>query len=146
VKAAWHTDSRLFGMAFETGGPGYHFLKMTGSELLRLPLSCDRLAPSRARDAVKQLDAIDGVRDDAMLIVSELVSSAVLEGEGHPRETIELIASEVPEGVELVVATQGSAVRPHPAAMSASVVAAVARSWGLAWQGERTQLWAQLAV
>jgi hypothetical protein len=119
---------------------------MTGSELLRVALSCDRLAPLRARDAVKGVDAIDPVRDDAMLVVSELVSSTVLEGEGQPRATIELIASEVPEGVELIVATQDGAVRPHPAAMSASVVAAVARSWGLEWHGERTQLWAHLAV
>ncbi len=117
---------------------------MTASELLRLPLRCDRGAPQRARDAVRRLEAIDSVRDDAVLVVSELVSSAVLERE--PRETIELVATEVPQGVQLVVATRGSAVRPHPAAMSASVVGAVARSWGLEWQGERTELWAQLAV
>ena len=135
---------------------------MTGTELLRLPITCDRRAPGRARDAVKRLQAIDPVRDDAVLVVSELVSSAVLEvygepreagdgepreaGDGEPRETIELIATEVPHGVQLVVATQGTAVRPHPAAMSASVVSAVARSWGLEWQGERTELWAHLAV
>ena len=135
---------------------------MTGTELLRLPLTRDRGAPGRARDAVKRLQAIDPVRDDAVLVVSELVSSAVLEvygeprepgdgeprepGDGEPRETIELIATEVPHGVQLVVATQGTAVRPHPAAMSASVVSAVARSWGLEWQGERTELWAHLAV
>ncbi len=127
---------------------------MIGTELLRLPLTCDRGAPGRARDAVKRLQAIDPVRDDAVLVVSELVSSAVLEaygepsepGDGEPRETIELIATEVPYGVQLVVATQGTAVRPHPAAMSASVVSAVARSWGLEWQGERTELWAHLAV
>jgi hypothetical protein len=135
---------------------------MTGTELLRLPLTRDRGAPGRARDAVKRLQAIDPVRDDAVLVVSELVSSAVLEaygeprepgdgepreaGAGEPRETIELIATEVLHGVELVVATQGTAVRPHPAAMSASVVSAVARSWGLEWQGERTELWAHLAV
>jgi hypothetical protein len=127
---------------------------MTGTELLRLPLTCDRGAPGRARDAVKRLQAIDPVREDAVLVVSELVSSAVLEvygeprepGDGEPRETIELIATEVAHGVQLVVATQGTAVRPHPAAMSASVVGAVARSWGLEWQGERTELWAHLAV
>ena len=127
---------------------------MTDTELLRLPLTRDRGAPGRARDAVKRLQAIDPVRDDAVLVVSELVSSAVLEddgeprepGDGEPRETIELIATEVPNGVQLVVATQGTAVRPHPAAMSASVVGAVARSWGLEWLGERTELWAHLAV
>jgi hypothetical protein len=110
-----------------------------------MALSCDRRAPGQARDALKQLEAVDHVRDEALLVVSELVSSAVLEGDGNVGK-LELIASEVPHGVQLAVATTSGSVRPHPRAMSASIVGSLARSWGLEWQGERTELWAQLAV
>ncbi len=126
---------------------------MTTAELLRVPLPCDHRAPRQARASVRRLDAVGPVREDAVLLVSELVSSAVLEPEtrpaeqeAEPPETIELIASEVADGVELAVATRGRGVRPFPRAISAAIVRALARSWGLERRGDRTELWAQLAV
>jgi hypothetical protein len=117
-----------------------------GSELLRLSLQCDRLAPARAREAVKHLQTIGSVRDDAVLLVSELVSSTVLARESGPSETIELIASEVPHGLCLAVATEAGAPRPRPEALSAWVIGALARRWGVESEGGRARVWAELAL
>jgi hypothetical protein len=117
-------------------------MSSTDSELLRLRLRCDSLAPSAARDAVKGLEAIAPVRDDAMLLVSELVSSAVVDARPQARETIELVATEVPRGVQFAVAGGVS----QPKAMVGWVVGAISRRWGIDQSAEGAQLWAELAV
>jgi hypothetical protein len=55
-------------------------------ELLRLLMRCDSSAPRLARDALRTVAAIDLVRSDAILVVSELVSNAVLHAGCEPGE------------------------------------------------------------
>lgn len=47
-------------------------------DLLRLRVRCDELAPQVVRTAMSEVPAIDGRRDDACLIASELVTNAVV--------------------------------------------------------------------
>lgn len=121
-------------------------MAVAGSELLRLSVSCDHLAPGRARDAVRHLETTGSVRDDALLLVSELVSSTVPERGSESPETIELVASEVPGGLQFAVAIDAGAPRPQPEALSAWVIGALSRRWGVDCQEGRARVWAELAV
>ncbi|MGZ4173263.1 MAG: ATP-binding protein [Solirubrobacteraceae bacterium] len=50
----------------------------TVSDVLNLDLPCDRYAPRAVRAALDEIAGIDGVRDDARLVATELVTDAVL--------------------------------------------------------------------
>src|SRR5436309_11795488 len=113
------------------------------SQLLRVPLRCDASAPARARDAVRRLDAIDPVREDAVLLVSELVSGAVIGRGSDSRASLELTAHELPRGVHLAVSAPINCAPPTPPKPAlSSVVGALARRWGIERRDESLQLWA----
>lgn len=123
--------------------------------LSRLFLRCDRSAPRRAREALRRLEGIDAVREDALLLTSELVSSAVLRTGCDPREAIEVVADLVPNGIRISVADVpesrqgprlgGSDDAYLPAGLGLRLVDAIARRWGVDSRGD-AQLWAELAV
>lgn len=123
--------------------------------LSRLFLRCDRSAPRRAREALGALEAIEPIRDDALLLASELVSSAVLRAGCDPQGQIELVADLVPSGVRIAVAevddptsrrAPAEAEAPYlPAGLGMRLVTAIARQWGVERNG-RPRLWAELAV
>ena len=72
--------------------------------LLRVLLRCDRFAPRLAREAVGGVPAIQPVRDDALLVTTELVSNAVLHAGCDPRQEIEVVAELVGQAVRITVA------------------------------------------
>src|SRR5919197_654418 len=74
-------------------------------ETLNLRLAGGPRAPSRARHALKSLDqALDDVRGDATLLVSELVTNSVRHGDAADADTtIELLATAAPDKVRVEV-------------------------------------------
>jgi serine/threonine-protein kinase RsbW len=119
-----------------------------------LRLRCDASAPALARRALAELTAIESIRDDALLVVSELATNAVLHSGSLPEEDLEVRAELVPEGLRIAVTDQGrsnSTPEPRqrntmqPGGMGLRVVEALARCWG----SERNHglvVWAELAL
>ncbi len=119
-----------------------------------LRLRCDASAPARARRALAELTAIASIRDDALLVVSELATNAVLHSGSLPEESLEVRAELVPEGLRIAVTDEGhsnSVPEPRrrnttrPGGMGLRVVEALARSWG-SERNHRLVVWAELAL
>jgi len=123
-------------------------------EILRLRLRRDRSAPRRVRRALEQVDAIGRIRDDAILVASELATNALRHAYDDGPDEIELVAELVPDGVRIAVTDTGASdpeggPRPAGAAepdrISLRIVQAIARRWGTERvDGHRT--WAVLAI
>ncbi len=124
------------------------------AELLRLRLRCDSAAPRLARDAVAELPVIEPVREDVVLVVSELATNAVLHSGCTPEDEFELLAELVPSGVRIAVIDSGrSDSEPRrgdgdplqPGGMGLKVVEELARCWGSERRGS-VSVWAELAL
>ncbi|HEY8626614.1 MAG TPA: ATP-binding protein [Solirubrobacteraceae bacterium] len=124
------------------------------SELLRRRLPCDSSAPRLARHALHPLAAIEPVRDDALLVASELVSNAVRHSGCAPADEVEVEVELTPEGVLIAVTDpgrSGSAPAPRPegavrgGGLGLRIVEAVARRWG-AERREGMRVWAEIAL
>jgi anti-sigma regulatory factor (Ser/Thr protein kinase) len=124
------------------------------AELLRLRLRCDASAPARARRAISKLAAIDAVRDDALLIVSELATNAVVHSGSAPEEEFELRAELVPSGLRIAVIDPGRSNKTPvprngntrgPGGMGLRVVELLARRWG-SERNRQLEVWAELAL
>lgn len=123
------------------------------ARLLRLRLSCDPSAPAHAREALARLPVIEPVRDDALLVASELVTNAVLHSGCNSREDLEVVADASPDSLIIAVTDVGrseTVPRPRPSAerpggLGLRVVAALARSWGTDRRSGR-RVWAELAL
>jgi len=127
---------------------------MRPAELLRLRLRCDASAPARARDALARLSPISRVRDEAVLVVSELATNAVLHSGCQPGEEFEVVAELMPACLRIVVTDPGHSGdtprRRDPPLGSAGglglrVVDKLARRWGSEQRGT-TRVWAELAL
>jgi anti-sigma regulatory factor (Ser/Thr protein kinase) len=123
-------------------------------ELLNLRLPCDRAAPARARHALEEVREVAPIRDDALLVASELTTNAVLHSGADPDAEIEVRAELLPDGVVIEVIDEGrSATVPHtrppdpslPGGWGLPVIAAVARRWGTE-RRERLRVWAELPL
>lgn len=94
---------------------------------------------------MRELEATGAVPEDAVLLASELVSSEVLERRSTASDTIELVATGVPDGVRITVESGAGAGLPTPTPMILRVVRGVARRWGITHLDGRPELWAELA-
>jgi anti-sigma regulatory factor (Ser/Thr protein kinase) len=103
---------------------------------------------------VRQLPGIDAIREDALLVASELVSNAVLWAGCDPTEEIEVVADRIPNGIRIAVADVGRADRPPdfgaPNAASLGelglrLLDTIAWRWGIERRGQLS-LWAELAL
>lgn len=112
---------------------------MSSAPILRLRLRCDASAPKLARHAVGKLDLTGAARDDALLVVSELATNAVLHSGTDPNEEIEIVAEFVGDRLRIVVADVGrsdkapvprAAEYPGPGGMGLRVVDVIAQGWG----------------
>jgi hypothetical protein len=94
---------------------------------------------------VRELEAAGAVPEDAVLLASELVSSEVLDCRPAASDTIELVASNVPDGVRITVESGPGSGLPRPTAMILQVVRGLARRWGITHLDGQPELWAELA-
>ena len=123
-------------------------------ELLRLLMRCDSSAPRLARDALRAVAAIDLVRSDAILVVSELVSNAVMHAGCEPGEEIELVVEMRSTAVRLAITDRGCSdeaptVRgpeyPGPGGLGLRIVETLAHCWGVE-RRSGTLVWAELSL
>ena len=128
-------------------------MSMRPPEILRLRLRCDAAAPRLARRAVERLEEIRAIREDALLLTSELASNAVARSGFDPGEEIELRAELLPDGVRILVRGEGrSRRRPilraldpdRPGRLGLGVVQTVSRQWG-SERDDGMCVWAEIA-
>src|SRR5688572_917068 len=87
------------------------------TERLALTISGGREAPARARAALSALNGtLRGIRDDVRLLVTELVTNAVVHGDAGPDTAIDLLVEATPQGVRAQIEHPGPAfdARPRP--------------------------------
>jgi signal transduction histidine kinase len=124
--------------------------------LMELALSCDLAAPRLARNAFDLVQGLDGVREDALLVMSELVSNAVRHSGGGVGDVIRVDASERDGLLTLSVTDPGTSgatprLRPHApdesGGLGLSIVAKLSSRWGTErTAGDRCLVWAELAI
>ncbi|HSO98163.1 MAG TPA: ATP-binding protein [Solirubrobacteraceae bacterium] len=111
-------------------------------------------APRRAREALAELAEIAPVREDAMLVASELTTNAVLHSGCAADDDFELWADCSPGCLRITVLDIGrSGVDPvrrgldpsRPGGMGLAVVEQVAQRWGAERDGY-LRVWAELAI
>ena len=118
------------------GEKGYGFATM--SERVQLNLTFDTSAPRAARVALAQWD----VSPETHLVVSELVTNAVLHGEPPVR----LVALRIPDAVHVEVSDARPDVGPPtPNSAGLRIVEALTLDWGVALhQNDGKTIWAEL--
>jgi anti-sigma regulatory factor (Ser/Thr protein kinase) len=123
-------------------------------ELLRRRLPCDVSAPQLAREALKPLSELASVREDALLLTSELVTNAVLHSGCAPADEVEVVAELTPEAVIIAVTDAGRSGRTpttaqqprrEPGGHGLRLIDALALRWGTEENGGR-RVWAEVAL
>jgi anti-sigma regulatory factor (Ser/Thr protein kinase) len=127
---------------------------MRPAKILRLRLRCDSSAPRLARRAVERLEAITPVREEALLVTSELASNAVIHSGCTAADEIELQAELLGDCVRIAVIDAGrSQKRPRLLEIDGAggggyglrILGALGRRWGADRQrGQR--VWVDLAL
>jgi anti-sigma regulatory factor (Ser/Thr protein kinase) len=123
------------------------------SPLLRRRFRCDASAPRLAREAISQLDAIASIRDDATLVVSELVTNAVRHSGSDEDDELELRVEMTPAGITISVRdvgrTPGTPMLRRrgsgPGGLGLHIVAAIAGRWGVEDESGR-RVWAEIPL
>jgi anti-sigma regulatory factor (Ser/Thr protein kinase) len=123
-------------------------------EILRLRLRCDASAPRLARRAIERLEALAPVKDEALLVTSELTTNAVMHSGADATEEIEVKAELVSDMVRIVVkdrhrSRSEPALRDGeaniPGAIGLRVIETLGRRWG-AEHGEGLSVWVELPL
>jgi anti-sigma regulatory factor (Ser/Thr protein kinase) len=125
---------------------------MQPSKLLWCRLPCDSSAPQLARHALEPLAVIEPIRDDALLVTSELVSNAVRHSGCDPEEELEVVAELTSEAVLIAVTDVGRSEKTptrreamRDGGFGLGIVEAVARRWG-AERRDGLRVWAEIAL
>ncbi len=121
---------------------------------MELHLPADAIAPALARAGLRTLtaDLSDEAAANVTLLTTELVSNAVRHGTPDPADEILVRASldgairvEVLDGAPSVAAPgPAPSSDPAPGGMGLFIVDTVARSWGVARDGNREMVWFEL--
>lgn len=129
-------------------------MSMRRAEILRLRLPCNISAPRLARQAFEDVPELGRIHDDALLVVSELTTNAVIHSGADETSEIELRAELIPEGLRIEVLDEGRSnktpqARPAdtsaPGGFGLPVVAAIARRWG-SERMDGMRVWAELPL
>jgi anti-sigma regulatory factor (Ser/Thr protein kinase) len=122
--------------------------------LLVLSVGCGCGAPAIVRAAFREIKELGAVRDDAVLVASELVTNAVVHSGGSPADTIQIRAVLVRGGVSISVHDPGlSGDAPHlrdtdvmqAGGRGLRIVERLARRWGCE-RDPGHRVWAELAT
>ena len=124
-------------------------------ELMALDVVCANHAPALVRAALREIRELDAVRDDVLLIATELVTNAVLHSGGTAGDTIHVqavlragnvfisvddpgLSDDTPRmrDADVLLRTDGHGLR---------IVNQLARQWGVEPNG-RHRVWAELAT
>jgi anti-sigma regulatory factor (Ser/Thr protein kinase) len=136
-----------------TAGSHVCVVAETVSEVLRISVPCDRGAPSIARQALGRVPGI-GMLDDALLVLSELVTNAVLYSGCAEFDLIEVLVNKEGERLLISVRDPGASgqdaevrLRPDPASggLGLRVVQQISHRWG-AERNEGYRVWAELPL
>jgi anti-sigma regulatory factor (Ser/Thr protein kinase) len=124
---------------------------------LELSLSATADAPARARGAVAAWLARDhgdrSLVENALLVVSELVTNAIRHADAGPAEAVRLTARAAPGAVRIAVLDGGTggevrrrADRPADdfGGYGLALVDQIARAWGVERDERGTTVWAEL--
>jgi anti-sigma regulatory factor (Ser/Thr protein kinase) len=122
-------------------------------ELLRLRLPCDPSAPQDARQALGSLAELELVREDVLLVATELITNAVLHSGCQPAEELEVVAELIPEAVVIAVTDVGRSAGDPSAevrdvgagGLGLRLIGSLARCWGTE-RGSGRRVWAELAL
>jgi anti-sigma regulatory factor (Ser/Thr protein kinase) len=124
---------------------------MDSPEILRLRVSCDSTAPGIVRKALEAVAPIDGVKDDARLLASELVTNAVVHSAGGSDDTIEVFARLGRDRLTIAVHDPGFSDRTPQSpsrdddGMGLRIVEEIARRWGTE-RPDGLLVWAELEL
>jgi anti-sigma regulatory factor (Ser/Thr protein kinase) len=124
---------------------------MDSPEILRLEVSCDSSAPGVVRKAFDAVAPIGGVKDDARLVASELVTNAVVHSDCGSDDTIEVSAVLSQDRLTIAVHDPGcsqrtpDSLRPDDDGMGLRIVGEIARRWGTE-RPEGLLVWAELEL
>jgi signal transduction histidine kinase len=140
--------------SLEPGQPGRPTPDLV--DLFQLNVHCDARAPGVARHAFDSVQGIDGVREHACLVVTELVTNAVRHSGCTAADLIEVRASRRPGVLEIAVTDRGLSrgtprIRPRRddaiGGLGLPIVAKLAAQWGtLRTPDNRCLVWAELAT
>jgi hypothetical protein len=97
------------------------------AERIKVLLTPDEHAPAAARRALRRLP-LGELRDDVLLLTSELVTSAVMDGAGVP---IELEAECRGDGARVAVRNRGGGRFARPAGHRLRILEAATDGWGV---------------
>ena len=110
----------------------------------------DRSAPQQARSLVGELGGLsDSIRDDLVIVVSELVANAIRHGPPGPG-TVQLSIAREADAIRVEVRDPGVPFDPTAAPRSDGglglvIVGRIAESWGVI-AGGSTIVWCRLAI
>ena len=134
------------------GGDGYrhvvHRRTARWSRVQTFELPADESAPGLARACVYAVAAPDDptAADDLVLLTSEVVANVVKSGKQTPERDITL-RIDLGDPVRVEVLDAGSGHGPDPGARAGwgvSLLARLARTWGVEREGDRTKVWFEL--
>ena len=124
---------------------------MDSLEILRLQVSCDNAAPGVVRKALEAVAPIDGVKDDARLLASELVTNAVVHSARGSNDMIEVFARLGRDRLTIAVHDPGFSNRtprspsPDDDGMGLRIVQELAHRWGME-RPDGLLVWAELEL
>jgi anti-sigma regulatory factor (Ser/Thr protein kinase) len=120
------------------------------TECVNLTISGGRDAPGRVRAALGVLNgSLRGIREDVRLLVTELVTNAVVHGGAGPDTPIEVRVKATPQGVRAEVEHAGpkfdARPRPNEQHYGLFLVEQIADRWGVEPLGARNRAWFEVA-
>ncbi|PZG44429.1 ATP-binding protein [Spongiactinospora gelatinilytica] len=129
--------------------------EVSSSSAVLLPYALSSVAVARQRicSDLRQWGVYDTAVDDAVLVVSELLSNALRHAHPLPSGQVEVAWHRVDGHVEVAVSDGGATTEPRAAVPALSslggrglgIVEFLAERWGVRYEGEVTTVWAVVA-